>query len=133
MAFFRKKSPSLPRRELLRSKPIRNSRLKWEENTDGEVVLAIPRRRTWWLNLVSRVFYVPSKRTVVLDEIGSWLWSLCDGQNTVDHVITTVRERYKLERKEAEVSTLTYLKQLMEKGLIGLAVSHVIKNKERRI
>ena len=124
MSLFRKKSPSLPRRELLRSKPIRNGKLTCEENSDGEIVLGIPRRKTWWINLLSRVFYVPGRRTVVLDRIGSFLWELCDGQNTVDHVISTIRNEDKLERKEAEVSTLTYLKQLTEKGLIGLAVAN---------
>jgi len=113
----------LPRRELLRAKPVRNERLTCEENSDGEIVLGIPRKKTWWIDTLSRMFYVPSRRTVVLDRIGSFLWGLCDGQNTVDHVISTIRNEYKLERKEAEVSTLTYLKQLTEKGLIGLAVA----------
>ena len=124
MPLFRKKPPPLPRRELLRAKPVRNERLTCEENSDGEIVLGIPRRKTWWINTLSRVFYVPNRRTVVLDRIGSFLWELCDGQNTVDHVISTIRNEYKLERKEAEVSTLTYLKQLTEKGLIGLAVAN---------
>ena len=124
MPLFRKKPPPLPRRELLRAKPVRNERLSCEENSDGEIVLGIPRRKTWLINTMSRMFYVPSRRTVVLDRIGSYLWGLCDGQNTVDHVITTIRTEYKLERKEAEVSTLTYLKQLTEKGLIGLAVAN---------
>ncbi len=124
MSLFRKKPPPLPRRELLRAKPVRNERLTCEENSDGEIVLGIPRRKTWWINTLSRVFYVPSRRTVVLDKIGSFLWGLCDGRNTVDHVISTIRNEYKLERKEAEVSTLTYLKQLTEKGLIGLAVAN---------
>lgn len=124
MPLFRKKPPPLPRRELLRAKPVRNEKLTCEENSDGEIVLGIPRRKTWWINTMSRMFYVPSRRTVVLDPIGSFLWGLCDGQNTVDHVISTIRTEYKLERKEAEVSTLTYLKQLTEKGLIGLAVAN---------
>ena len=124
MPLFRKKPPPLPRRELLRAKPVRTEKLTSEENSDGEIVLGIPRRNTWWIDTMSRMFYVPSRRTVVLDRIGSFLWGLCDGQNTVDHVISTIRTEYKLERKEAEVSTLTYLKQLTEKGLIGLAVAN---------
>lgn len=123
MPLFRKKPPPLPRRELLRAKPVRNEKLTCEENSDGEIVLGIPRKKTWWIDTLSRLFYVPSRRTVVLDRIGSFLWGLCDGQNTVEHVISTIRNEYKLERKEAEVSTLTYLKQLTEKGLIGLAVA----------
>ena len=99
---------------------------------DGEVMLSVPRRKTWWIKALSRVFYVPSKRTVVLDEIGSRVWALCDGQNTVEYVITTLRRHYKLEHKEAEVSTLTYLKQLAEKGLIGFAVIRNEKGGKRK-
>lgn len=123
LRLFRKKPPALNRRELLRSRPVRNTRLTWDRGDDGEVALTVPRRTTWWITLLSKVFYVPSQRTIVLDEIGSWVWMLCDGQNTVEHMITTLRRRYTLEQKEAEVSTLTYLKQLAEKGLIGFAVT----------
>ena len=122
MSIFRKKPSPLPRKELLLSKPIRNEKLTSEENSEGEIVLGIPRRNNWWVELLSKVFYVPNRRTVVLDQIGSFLWQLCDGKNTVEQVITAIRTEYKLERKEAEVSSLTYLKQLTEKGLIGLAV-----------
>lgn len=99
---------------------------------DGEVMLSIPRRRSWWINLVARVFYVPTKRTVVLDAIGSQVWNLCDGQKTVENVITSLRKEHKLEQKEAEVSTLTYLKQLAEKGLIGFAVTQRTKGEKRK-
>lgn len=123
LMLFRKKPPRLSRRDLLQSRPVRNTRLTWDQADEGEVALSIPRRAAWWITLLSRVFYVPSKRTVVLDEIGSWVWAQCDGQQTVEQLITTLRRRYKLEQKEAEVSMLTYLKQLAEKGLIGFAVT----------
>jgi hypothetical protein len=123
MGLFRKKPPPLNRRDLLRSKPVRNTRLTWEQMDDGVVMLSIPRRNTWWIHLLSKIFYVPSKRTIVLDEIGSWVWTRCDGGHTVEYLISTLRGRYKLDQKEAEVSTLTYLKQLTEKGLIGFAIT----------
>lgn len=126
---FRKKSKPLDRRELLRSRPVRNTLLTWEQTDEGEVYLTIPRRKTWWIAILSKVFYIPSKRTVMLDKIGSWVWTLCNGQNTVEQVIATLRNRYTLEPKEAEVSTLTYLKQLAEKGLIGFAVTRSKREK----
>ncbi len=129
---FRKKKSQLNRRELLKSKPVRNERLDWEKMDDGEVMLSIPRRRSWWINLVARVFYVPTKRTVVLDAIGSQVWNLCDGQKTVEYVITSLQKIHKLDQKEAEVSTLTYLKQLAEKGLIGFAVTRSKKGEKRK-
>jgi hypothetical protein len=132
LMLFRKKTPQLDRRELLKSKPIHNERLEWEKMDDGEVMLSIPRRRSWWINLIARVFYVPTKRTVILDDIGSMVWGLCDGKNTVDVVISALRKEYKLDQKEAEVSTLTYLKQLAEKGLIGFAVTRGKKGETRK-
>ena len=57
MQMFRKKPPPLPRRELLRAKPVRNEKLTCEKNSDGEIVLGIPRRKTWWINTMSRMFY----------------------------------------------------------------------------
>ena len=80
MQLFRKKPPPLPRRDLLRAKPVRNEKLTCEENSDGEIVLGIPRRKTWWINTMSRMFYVPSRRTVVLDRIGSFLWGYVTGR-----------------------------------------------------
>lgn len=121
--FRKKKAPPLQRRDLLLARPVRNTRLEWQEMDDGEVMISIPRRKSWWVGMMSKLFYVPSKHTVVLDKIGSWVWTRCDGEYTVHALIDSLRLRYKLEHKEAEVSTLTYLKQLMEKGLVGFAVT----------
>ena len=41
---------------------------------------------------------------------------------TVRDIIQAMSTRYKLHRKEAEVSVVTYLRQLARKGLIGIAV-----------
>jgi len=65
---------------------------------------------------------VPEFRTVTLDEVGTRVWDLCDGEHTVKDLIARVAEEHKLSRKEAEVSLVAYLRQLAARGLIALVV-----------
>lgn len=120
--WFRKKQPVLSRKQSMASMPIRNPMLKVETDDDGIVHLSIPRKDAWWVKLLSRVFYVPKRRKLALDELGSCVWELCDGETTVRSLIDKFCKKYKLNRKEAEVSMVTYLKQLAKKGLIGIQV-----------
>ena len=102
--------------------PLHNEAVEVERTDAGEVRLAIPRRDTWWVRALARVFYVPKKRRIALDEIGSYVWSLCDGRNSVRAIIQELSKRYRLHRKEAEVSVVAYLRLLAKKRLIGIAV-----------
>lgn len=121
MAFRRRPKP-LSREQSLASVPLRNQAIEVEHTDKGEVRLVIPLRQTWWAKALSRFLYVPRKRKVVLDEIGSFVWDLCDGQHDIRQIVQALSTRYKLHRKEAEVSVVAYLRQLARKGIIGVAV-----------
>lgn len=120
-AFWRRPQP-LSREQSLASVPLRNQAIEVEETDAGEVRLVIPLRAAWWARLLSRLFYVPKKRRVVLDEIGSYVWGLCDGRRNIRDIIQALAGRYKLHRKEAEVSVVAYLRQLARRGIIGIAL-----------
>ena len=119
--FFRRRKP-LSREQSLASIPVRNQAIEAEETEDGEIRLVIPLRQTWWARLLARAFYVPRTRRVALDEVGSFVWRLCDGNHNVRQIIQALCQRYRLHRKEAEVSVVAYLRQLARKGIIGIAV-----------
>jgi len=119
--FFRRRKP-LSREQSLASIPVRNQAIEAEETEDGEIRLVIPLRQTWWARLLARAFYVPKTRRVALDEVGSFVWRLCDGKHNVRQIIQALCQRYRLHRKEAEVSVVAYLRQLARKGIIGIAV-----------
>jgi len=121
LAFWRRAKP-LSREQSLASVPLRNEAVQVEQTDAGETRLIIPLRPNRWARLVARVLYVPKVRRIVLDEIGSYVWGLCDGKRTVRDIIHALAARYKLHRKEAEVSVVAYLRQLARKGLIGIAV-----------
>jgi len=82
--------------------------------------------------LLARVFYVPKSRKIVLDELGTFVWERCDGQTTVRDLIGIFAERYKLGRREAEVSLTEYLRTLAKRGLIGIAVPRDLGKRRRR-
>jgi hypothetical protein len=125
--FLRKRrAPS--RQEVLGAIPVRNDRIEWElradEGSDEDaapvVVLQVPRRQDRLGRMMNRIFEAPSHRQVVLDELGTDVWQLCDGRNSIEALIRELARRHKLERREVEVSLTTYLRTLTQRGFIGL-------------
>ena len=120
--FATKKKPRLTRDAMLESRPARNELLAWEKTEEGEVRITVTRQETWKTRLLSKLFYIPEKRTITLDEVGAQVWQMCDGRTSVADMIEGLRDRYKLDRKEAEVSLLSYLKTLGQKRFVGFLV-----------
>ncbi|MGQ9610665.1 MAG: PqqD family protein [bacterium] len=107
----------------MKSRPIRNSVIKWEKSEKGEVSLIVPQKDVLWVKIISKVFMLPNSRVVVLDEVGSFVWTLCDGYNSIDTIVKALCNRYKLTYKEAETSLLEYFRKLGRRGIIGFAVT----------
>ena len=116
---------------MLSSKPARNEALEWEKNDDGEVRITVTRQDTWKVRLISKVFYIPRKRKITLDEVGSEVWQMCNGRTTVAQMIEGLSDKYQLNRKEAEVSLLAYLKTLAQKRFVGFMVEGQEDQRER--
>jgi hypothetical protein len=119
---FRRRKPSLSREQNLASVPLRSTSVREEETDEGYARLVAPRRDSWWVRAMAKIFYVPDARRVTLDEIGTFVWRQCDGKHNMRDIIQALCKRYKLHRKEAEVSVVAYLRQLMKRGLLGIAV-----------
>ena len=128
MAIFSKdKGPKLSRAAMLASRPTRNDSLRWEQSDEGEVRVVVERQETWKVKLLSKVFYIPKERKITLDEVGTEVWQMCNGRNSVGQMIDLLSEKYQLNRKEAEVSLLQYLKTLGQKRFVGF----VLEGEER--
>ena len=107
---------------LLKALPVRNSLIKWDEQENGEVSLVVPQKSTPWIKIISKLFMLPGSRVVVLDEVGSFVWTLCDGHNTIDNIMRALCNKYKLTRKEAQTSLFAFFRMLGKKGMLGFAV-----------
>jgi len=122
--FWEKKTPRITRDESLDAVVVRNRAVQARENEGGGITLIVPfrasalvRRLSGYLGAADR-----GERKIELDEVGSFVWRMCDGQSRVREMIARLAEKYKLNRKEAEVSLTTFLRTLAARRLVVIAV-----------
>ncbi len=112
-----RKRKRLTRQESLDARPVRNPDVEWTER-DGEVLLHVP-----WAPVLRSASGAPQRdRKIQLDELGSYVWTRCDGERTVLSLCESLCDDYKLSYREALVSLTTYLRQLGKRGLVGFAL-----------
>jgi hypothetical protein len=127
--------PKATRGEILAARPLRNEQITWErvvrladianeELTDEErvpiVMLVIPRRKDRLGNIMAAWLKLPETRKVELDEMGSDVWEKCDGNTSVDVINRDICAKYRLNKRQGEVSVTAYLKMLADRHFIRL-------------
>ena len=123
MSLFRRRPQPRPgRREALAARPVRNPEVSYMQQENGEIAITLRRRDDLLTRLLSLLFVVSKEKQIVLDGVGSDVWELCDGEHTVEDLIERIASKYKLERREAEVSLTNYLRQLGRRRLIGILI-----------
>jgi|LSQX01.1.fsa_nt_gb hypothetical protein len=120
------RKPKIERKQALAIIPVRHPLVKWEW-VEGEVVLSIPMRTDGIARVIKSIIKatrvakeLPEYRQLSLDEVGSQVWELCDGERTIDGVVREIVHKQKLVRREAEASVTMFLQTLAKRNLIGL-------------
>ena len=111
-------------RRLLDAKPLRLFGATPQRIAAGQWRLTVPLKQKTWMTLFVRRPLGLTK-TFELDDVGRAVWESCDGETTVRQIITDLAERHRLNVREVEVATLAFLKTLVQKGLVGIAVEDV--------
>ncbi|MCE5241195.1 PqqD family peptide modification chaperone [bacterium] len=119
---LKKNGPALTREQAMQAWPVRNPALQVSEREEGLVTIELPRRKDWMGGVLGFLFSVPQSKPVQLDEVGSFVWGLCDGDHTVSDIVGELVNEYKLNRREVEVSLTQYLQTLAKRGMVGFAV-----------
>lgn len=135
MALLRREKPRQPisREASLQSRPVRNPAVRAEKAEGGGLVLHAKVEHRGFGRALARVFRVKDlEKRFTLDELGAFVWEMCDGETTVRTLINRFASEFKLNRKEAEVSMVEYLKTLAKKGIIGIAVPEEPRAKGKR-
>ena len=93
--------------------PVKN--IKWEKREGGLIVLLKPKFKNkffvkYFLHKMKRPFF-----RIKLDEIGSYVWELCNEQNTVFEIGEKLKERFGEKIEPVYERLSLFLKQL-EKG-----------------
>jgi hypothetical protein len=114
--------PRVTRQDAMRVYPTRNPGLEWELDEEGVVTATLKRPRDLRNRVVGAFLMLPESRQLKLDEVGTFIWNLCDGQHTVADLVAAMAEKYKLSRREVEVSLTEFLRMLAKRGMIVVAV-----------
>lgn len=121
----KRKLPKLDREQSLSAKPVLNRLVKVDRAGNGNIVLQIPRRDTAMARMVARVFKMTPYRRLTLDELGTFVIELCDGEHTVRRIVDKFAKRFKLNQRESELSTGEFLRVLARRSIIGLVVEEM--------
>ena len=87
--------------DVFKSRPVRNNLIKWEEQPETKLIsLTVPQKEILWVKLISKAFMLPRSRVIVLDEVGSFVWNLCDGYNNIDTIDKCTNGKCVYEEKQ---------------------------------
>ncbi len=110
-------------RPMLQATPAPNAAATVERLDGGQVRLTIPRRRPAFLvPPISWIIQPSATRTVVLDGLGTQIWDLCDGQRPVEQIVEAFAAKHRLTFHESRVAATSYLRLLIERGALAIAV-----------
>ncbi len=89
---MKKKKIMLPK-NYLENIPLRHSNIDWKINDKGMVTLEIE-NKGWANRIAQKVFKRPKISYVHLDEMGSFIWPLIDGEKSISDFGPMVEEHF---------------------------------------
>jgi len=127
MKLFKKKRAGKERQGLTRTEalagiPRRSPSAIWMVLEDGDILIEFPLNiKPFFLQLANRFQKGPQSRPtkkLQLDQMGSRVWQMFDGEKDVKTIIREVSEFSGLSLQEAEISVTAFLRQLGRRGLV---------------
>ena len=110
----------LDREQALAAKPEKMPVIKSEESEDGGLKLTVELTSRPLLGFIGGGY--PVRRTFVLDVLGREVYEACDGKSDVRHIVRKFAERHKITLAEAEMSVTMFLKTLLSKNVVAIAI-----------
>lgn len=126
MSWFKKKQPLpvIPRSEALNMVPVRNQEVTETQMGNGLVQLAYPLAVKPWFGRLAEKVGMWDKRPMIkqieLDEMGTFVWQLIDGDHSVRQIAQEFVREYEVQPREAELSVTAFIKTIGQRGIIGL-------------
>jgi hypothetical protein len=112
------------------ARPVRAEPIKTERK-DGKLYVTLEFERPGWQRFLGSNRYC--RRTFGLDPYGEEVYMACDGGASVRRIVKGFAARHHISPAEAEISVSRFLKTLMTKGLVGMAVSETGSGKQGRL
>jgi hypothetical protein len=113
--------PVVDRRQSLAGVPVLNEGVEFKDEPEtGRVVISVRLRRG--KGFLARFQPPVMERTIRLDELGSFVFHRIDSQRSTLGIIEEFAARYRLNRREATLSTVEFLKSLVRRGVISIVI-----------
>jgi hypothetical protein len=109
----------IDRRAALGAMPVKVPPQRTEEK-NGKLYVTVRFQRPGWQRFLGADR--TCERSFGLDAYGQEVYGYCNGETPVKEIIGRFAKRHHLSRAEAETAVTTFLKTLMGKGLVGMAV-----------
>ena len=103
--------------------PTRNSFVE-EMPFDGGIRLKAPLQTqgSGMMGALAKWARLPDTKEFELETVGAYVWTLCDGRQTTEGISRKLRERFKMNRLEADTALAAFLETLSRRKLIVLAI-----------
>ena len=119
---FANKQPEaqIDRRQSLDGIPVLNEQVSCENDKTGRLVINIKLKRG--NGFLARFQPPVLERNVRLDEIGGFVFKLIDNQRSTLEIVNMFLSKYCVNRREATLSVVDFLKSLVKKGVISIVI-----------
>jgi hypothetical protein len=127
MIVFKKKTRArhMSRAAALKCRPEKSLHITESRLETGEVILEYPLTVRPWIAAVAKRLGkshddVVQIKKLQLDAMGTAVWDMVDGYRSVRRIVQIFAETHRLDNKEAEVSVTSFIRDLGQRGLLGL-------------
>lgn len=119
---FTNKQPQaqIDRRQSLTGIPVLNEQVSFKNDKTGRLVINIRLKRG--KGLLARFQPPVLEHNVRLDEIGGFVFQLIDNQRSTLEIINMFLAKYSVNRREATLSVVNFLKSLVKRGVISIVI-----------
>jgi len=110
----------IDRRQALQSIPAVCPGVTFAKEADGRLMAMVPvtRRRGFFGRFQAPV----TTKRIRLDEIGAFVIEQINGERTVQEIVDAFANRYRANRREAELCLADFLKSLAERNIIAIGI-----------
>ncbi len=110
-------------RRMLLSQPVQNAAAEVKAEGQKGVRITVKKRRPFFLIPPLSWFIRPRLTgTVLLDRLGTLVWDLCSNDRTVEQIVDEFAHRHRLTFHESRVAVTNYMKLLVERGALAMAM-----------
>ncbi|MDO9542255.1 MAG: PqqD family protein [Kiritimatiellia bacterium] len=116
----RQPQSQIDRRQSLDGIPVLNEQISCENDNTGRLVINIKLKRGH--GFLARFQPPVLERNLKLDEIGGFVFKLIDNQRSTLEIVNMFLSKYRVNRREATLSVVDFLKSLVKRGVVSIVI-----------